>query len=323
MPVLVWDEVGERHYETGLDRGVLYLPDGSAVPWNGLTSVIEAFDKETAKVYYDGMKISDFISLGDFKADLKAVTYPDEFVEFDGFSEVKTGIFYADQRPKTFGLCYRTQIGNDLVGDVSGYKIHLIYNVVAVPKEKTYATLTADPSLVEFEWEISAIPEEVPGFAPTAHLIIDTTKVDPWLLEEIEEILYGNTLAIASLIPMQDLIELISNWFRVKIIDNGDGTWTAEAERDGFIFVTGSYFEIIGVNAVYLDDVTFIISDTDSVRDVPQIKINDNKNGTWTATSDHSALIVEVDPGEVEIRNANIDVINSTTYRISDTTAED
>jgi hypothetical protein len=324
MPGIVWDKVGDRVYETGLDKGVLYLPDGSAVPWNGLTSIIEQFDKESSPVYYDGMKINDLVTLGDFAASMKAVTYPDEFLEFEGLASMRKGMFLGDQRPQTFGLCYRTQIGNDLEGDVTGYKIHIIYNVTAIPHEKTYASVTADPALVEFEWDITAVPEELPGFRPTAHIILDSRDFDPLLLEELEEMLYGASFAAASLIPMSDLIIYINEWFRVKIIDNGDGTWTAITVRDSFInFGLDDYFEIIGVNAIYLDDVTFEVSDTVDISEVPQIKIVINGDGTWSAVTSHDGLIVMTSAYMAEIRNANIVWISPTTYRISDTTDED
>lgn len=322
---IVWDQIGDRVYETGLDRGVLYLPDGSAVPWNGLTAIIEQFDKENIPVYFDGMKIQDLVILGNFSASMKAVTYPDEFVELEGLAPVKPGVFYGDQSPQTFGLCYRTQIGNDLEGDADGYKIHILYNVTAIPTEKTYATVTPDPSLVEFEWTITAVPEEVPGFRPTAHIIIDTRDVDPWLIQELEEMLYGTTFANAALIPMSEMVAYLNDWFRVKIIDNGDGTWTAVSERGDFIrHIEGStYFEIVGVNAVYLDEETFVISDTINSSDVPQISVNDTGNGYWTATTDHDGLILITSPGFFEIRNANVVYQNDDFWSITDTTVED
>lgn len=324
MTKLVWDRVGDRVYESGLDKGVLYLPDGSAVPWNGLTSIIESFDKESSPVYYDGMKIQDLVVLGDFSATMKAVTYPNEFTDLEGFGEVKRGLFYADQSPKTFGLCYRTKVGNDLVGEDAGYKIHVLYNVTAIPNDKNYATTSDQLSLVEFEWNITAVPEEIPGFRPTAHIILDSTEIDPWLLEELEEMLYGATIADAALIPMSELVVLIQNWFRVQIIDNEDGTWTAIEHRPGFIHVDPDRsFSIVGVNAVYLDDVTYLLSDTADISEVPQIKINDNLNGTWTATTDHAELIIEIDEKTVEIRNANVVFLNPTVYQISDTTEDD
>ncbi len=324
MPILVWDRVGDRVYETGLDRGVLYLPDGSAVPWNGLTSIIEQFDKNSSPVYYDGMKINDLVVLGDFAASMKAVTYPDEFLELEGLGSPRKGMFFGDQPPQTFGLCYRTQIGNDLEGDASGYKIHIIYNVTAIPSQKTYASMTSDPALVEFDWDITAIPEEVPGFRPTAHIILDSRDFDPWLFEELEDMLYGNDLATAVLIPMPDLLTYISEWYRVKIIDNLDGTWTAISDRDGFISVdvAEDLFTIIQINATYLDDVTFVISDTVDVSDVPQIKIYNNGDGTWNAETDQDGLIVTTGY-EFEILNANAEYFGLDTYDIEDTTDMD
>lgn len=320
MPAIVWDKVGDRTYETGLDRGVLYLPDGSAVPWNGLTSIIESFDKESSPVYYDGMKINDLVTLGDFAATMRAVTYPDEFIELEGMDQMRNGVFAADQKPKPFGLCYRTQIGNDLEGDVSGYKIHILYNVTAIPSDKTYATISKEPSLVEFEWSITAVPENVPGMRPTAHYVINSLDVDPWLLEDLERILYGDTFSSAALIPMIDLVNYINEWYRVKIIDNGDGTWTAVTVRNGFIeMLSADEFRIINVNAVYLDDFTFVISDTVDISDVPQIRIDDNGDGTWTATTDHDNLFFTPEPGMFEIRNANVVMLGPDAYELSDT----
>lgn len=320
MPILVWDKVGDRNYETGLDRGVLYLPDGSAVPWNGLTSVVESFDKAVSPVYYDGMKINDLVILGDFAATMKAVTYPDEFIELEGVISSRSGVFLGDQVPQSFGLCYRTQIGNDLEGDVIGYKIHILYNITAIPHEKTYASVSTDPSLVEFEWDIVAVPEEIPGFRPTAHIILNSIDIDPWLLEDLEAKLYGSTSADASLITMSSLVTFMSEWYRVKIVDNADGTWTAISQRDGFIqMMTQDLFQIVNVNAVYLNDYTFVISDTIDLSDLPQIKISDNGDGTWTATTDHESLIEVSIDGVFEIKNANVTLLGEDSYRISDT----
>lgn len=322
MARLMWDKVGKRVYEIGLDRGVLYLPDGSAVPWNGLTAVIEKFDKATSPVYYEGMKISDLVVLGDFSASMKAVTYPDEFSEVEGMAPLRNGMFLNDQPPQVFGLCYRTKVGNDLEGEEAGYKIHILYNVTAIPKDKTYATISAQPSLVEFEWDIVAVPEEVPGFRPTAHLVIDSRDFDPWLMEEIEEMLYGGEAAEASLIPMPDLVAYIKNWYRIKIIDNGDGSWTALSSRPEsiqFDAIDEEIFTILGANVVYLDDETFVISDTYDIADIPQIKIIDNGDGTWTATTEYDNLFATTPEGWFQILNANAVFVGPQLYEVSDT----
>lgn len=319
MPELIWDTPGSRRYETGLDKGVLYLPDGTAVPWNGLTEIIESFNKDSSPVYYDGMKVQDLVVLGEFSATMKAVTYPDEFLDVEGLSSDRVGLFYSDQPPQTFGLCYRTQVGDGLDGDTVGYKVHILYNVTAIPSEKTYHTMSVDPSLVEFEWNITAVPDNVPGFRPTAHITLDSRDLDPWLLEDLEAMLYGSSFADAALLSMPDLITFINEWYRVKIIDNGDGTWTAMTQREGFIHIgLDGYFDIVGVNAVYTNDYTFVLSDTKDIGDVPQIKIAEFPGGRWSATTSFDNIIEVVD-GEFTIMNAEVEWLNDYTYQITDT----
>lgn len=324
MATLVWDKPGDRVYQSGLDRGVLYLPDGSAVPWNGLTSVIENFDKSVAPVYYDGMRIQDLMILGDFSATMKAITYPEEFEAIEGSTLFRPGMFLSDQVPQVFCLCYRTRVGDDLRGDEAGYKIHLVYNVTAIPSNKTYASVSDNPNIVEFEWAITAIPEETPGFRPTAHIVFDSRDFDPLLMEDLETILYGDLTGDALLLAMPDLLGFIQQWYRVKITDNGDGTWTAVSDRDGFISfldgITATEFQITGVNALYLDDDTFQISDTTDVSQVPQIEISYGPDGEWIASTEQNNLIVINSEGMASIYNANISVIDSDSYSISDTT---
>lgn len=325
--LLTWDNPGDRVYQSGLDKGVLYLPDGSAVPWNGLTSVIEHFNKSVAPVYYDGMKIQDMVSFGDFSATMKAITYPEEFESLEGVDTYRRGMFVHDQVPKVFGLCYRTRFGDDLGGDEVGFRLHVLYNVTAIPTDKTYASVSNDPNLVEFEWTLTAVPEETPGYRPTAHFSWDTRDFDPMLLEDLEKILYGSSTADAILLPMPDLVSFIRDWYRVKITDNGDGTWTATADRDGFIsFLDGgaeTMFQITGVNALYLDDVTFQISDTTDVSQVQQIEISYGLDGAWTASTEQDNLIVVNPDGTFIIYNANAVMLDADTYSISDTTDTD
>lgn len=322
MPKLVWDKIEDRVYESGLDQGVLYLPNGSAVAWSGLTSVVEHSSSEVTPVYFDGRKINDLVVPGDFSATMKAITYPDEFSEFEGIGELRNGVFVGDQKPKPFDLGYRTRVGNAAEGDSANFKLNLIYNVTAIPSDKSYATLGQDPSLVEFEWNLTAIPEEIPGFLPTAHLVFDSRELDPWLLEELEAMFYGTTAAIPSLLPMLDLVDYVSTWYRVKITDNGDGTWTATTQRDGFITILNAVegtFKIEHVNAVYVDEDEFIISDTTDVAQVPQIRIIDNGDGSWIAETEHDNVIVMTGPDTFEIRNAEAVYLTPDEFLISDT----
>lgn len=322
MTGLVWDKIGDRKYETGLDKGVLYLPNGTAVAWNGLTSVIEKFNREPSPVYYDGMKINELIVLGDFSATMKAVTYPDEFIEIEGASRSDHNLLIQDQPPKVFGLSYRTKVGNDVEGDDLGYKIHLIYNVIAIPSEKAYTTMSKDPNLVEFEWDIFAIPVDCPGIFPTAHIIIDSRDVDPLLLAELEEMLYGNTLATATLLPMCQLLTYIDTWCRITITDHGDGSWSAVSTQNDLIqfsyFVDG-VFTIFEANAIYTNEYTYNITDTCNVGDVPLINIIDHGDGTWTAETNQDDLFSIDENNLFQILNANAVFIEADVYQLSNT----
>lgn len=263
MAELVWDEPGSRTYESGLDRGVLYLPDGIAIPWNGLTDVTEGSDNEKSSVYFDGQKINELVTLGGFTGKIKAITYPDEFSELEGMAEIAPGLMLGQQQPQAFGLCYRTKIGSDLDGDL-GYKIHLLYNVFAVPSDKSYGTLTDDPDITDFEWDISAIPEEVEGFKPTAYVSFDTRLLDESLLSDIEEKLYGTAEVDAEQIPLSNLVNYLYFGYKWKIIDNGDGTWAAITPFEGLIEidpVDPDKWTLLETNETYLDDDIYTISD--------------------------------------------------------------
>lgn len=210
MSVLTWDGVGQRFFETGLDRGVLYLSDGSGIPWNGLTAVDEkTIGAQTSPVYWDGVKIDDVVSTGDFSATLKAITYPDEFSEYEGVVESTNGLFVTGQAPGLFGLSWRTKVGNDVYG-LLGYKIHVAANLTAVPSQKSHKTQTNNPDMEEFEWTLTAIPSRVPGYEPTAHLIFETAKSTPEFVTLLEEMLYGSVSSNAHLSSLGDLVSLAS-----------------------------------------------------------------------------------------------------------------
>lgn len=269
MAELVWDKTGERTFEKGIDRGVIYLPSGVAVPWNGLVSVSENNEKDLESVNFDGVKIHDIVSYGSFSATLSAFTYPSAIELMVGTEQITRGIYVDEQPTKRFGLSYRTNRGDDLNPE-AGYKIHVIYNVSAILAGREYTTTSDDPALNEFQWELSAVPEYLDNYRPSSHLILDSTKIDPFLLIEIEKILYGNSEANASLISMNELVQYLNEWFRVKIIDHGDGTWSATSEYEGYIFPNypsvdyGLHFMLQNVDAVFLDDAQTHYEITDS-----------------------------------------------------------
>lgn len=197
MSKLVWDQTGERYYETGVKMGVLYPQSASGtypkgVAWNGLTAVTESpSGAEATALYADDIKYLNLYSAEEFGATIEAYTYPDEFAECDGSAELANGVTIGQQKRKAFGLCYRTTIGNDTDGNDHGYKIHIIYGAMASPSEKAYATINDSPEAITFSWEITTTPVSVSGFKPTASVTIDSTKVDGTKLKQLEAILYG------------------------------------------------------------------------------------------------------------------------------------
>ena len=198
MSKLVWDQTGERYYETGVKMGVLYPQSASGtypkgVVWNGLTAVTESpSGAEATPLYADDVKYLNLYSAEEFGATIEAYTYPDEFAECDGSAEIATGVTIGQQNRKAFGLCYRTTIGNDTDGNDHGYKLHIIYGAMASPSEKAYATINDSPEAITFSWEITTTPVSVSGFKPTASVTIDSTKVDGAKLKQLEAILYGD-----------------------------------------------------------------------------------------------------------------------------------
>lgn len=196
MAKLVWDKTGDRFYETGVKQGVLYIPtDGvysKGVAWNGLTAVTESpSGAEATALYADDIKYLNLLSTEEFGATIEAYTYPDEFAACDGSAELTKGVTIGQQKRSTFGLCYKTTIGNDTDGNDHGYKLHIIYGALATPSEKAYSTINDSPDAVTFSWEITTTPVNVTGQKPTASLVIDSTKADKTKLEALEAILYG------------------------------------------------------------------------------------------------------------------------------------
>lgn len=215
MSKLVWDKTGERFYETGVKNGVLYpMVDGAypkGVVWNGLTAVTESpSGAEATPLYADDIKYLNLMSAEEFGATIEAYTYPDEFAECDGSATLGTGVTIGQQPRKTFGMSYKTTMGNDVDNDKHGYKLHLIYGAMASPSEKAYSTINDSPEAITFSWELTTTPVNVTGFKPTASLTIDSTKVEPDKLAAIEALLYGGDSTEAKL-PLPDEIAAIIN----------------------------------------------------------------------------------------------------------------
>lgn len=216
---LSWDAEGQRTYETGVDRGVLYVKDsngyGAGVAWNGLSSVSESpSGAEATAIYADNIKYLNLISTEEFGATVEAYTYPDEFAQCDGSAAPATGVYVGQQPRKKFGFCYRTRFGNDVDGTEHGYKLHIIYNATAAPSEKSYETINDSPEAITFSWELTTTPATFtshPTLKPTACIVIDSTKVDATKLASLEALLYGTaaegqTPAIPASLPSPDQV---------------------------------------------------------------------------------------------------------------------
>lgn len=212
MAPLTWDQVGEKVYETGVDHGVLYIPDSvtgvydEGFAWNGLTTVTESpSGAEASAQYADNIKYLNLISAEEFGATIEAFTYPDEFGQCDGSVAAQPGVLLGQQGRKMFGLSFRTRMGNDVDGTDYGYKLHLVYGCQAAPSEKAYATINDSPEAITFSWEVTTTPVPVTGNKPTSLLVIDSTVVDAADLAALEALLYGSGAVLAAL-PLPDAV---------------------------------------------------------------------------------------------------------------------
>ena len=217
MAKLVWDKTGERLYETGVKQGVLYpqaaggtYPKG--VAWNGLTNITESpSGAEATALYADDIKYLNLVSAEELGGTIEAYTYPDEFAECDGSAALTEGVFIGQQDRKTFGLCYRTTLGNDIDSNGHGYKLHLIYGALAAPSEKAYATINDSPEAITFSWEFKTTPVNVTGHKPTASLTIDSTKVSETKMAALEKVLYGDDDTEARLPLPDEVVQILTS----------------------------------------------------------------------------------------------------------------
>lgn len=211
MAKIIFDQSGERFYETGVKNGVLFVQNengeyGNGVAWNGLTAITESpSGAEATPLYADDIKYVELTSAEEFGATIEAYTYPEEFEACDGSASLVEGITIGQQDRVAFGLCYKTVLGNDVRGNDLGYKLHLIYGAKAAPSERAFQTINDSPEAITFSWEITTTPVNVTGFKPTANLVIDSTKVDAAKLALIEEKLFGSESEEPSL-PLPDEI---------------------------------------------------------------------------------------------------------------------
>lgn len=218
MSRVQWNQSGERFFEAGVDRGVLYPKVGLPVPWNGLVSVGESTSGgEMESLYFDGVKYLDLASSEEFQATIEAFSAPKEFAAADGMKMLSPGLYVTQQPRSTFGLSYCTLLGNDLQGTEYGYKLHIVYNCTAGPSSRTHQTIGANTTPGTRSWTIQTVPPPASTFKPTAHIVIDSTKVNPYLMENLETVLYGRDAsatqaALEGYLPtVEELVMILSN----------------------------------------------------------------------------------------------------------------
>lgn len=256
MTKLLWDQVGQRRYETGVDHGVLYLPDNTGAyttgfAWNGLTTLTESpSGAESNKQYADNIQYLNLVSAEVFGGTIEAFTFPNEFAACDGTAMPQPGVAVGQQTRKVFGLSYRSRVGNDLLGTDYGYKLHLVYNALAAPSEKAFATINDSPEAIGFSWEFSTTPAEVGTvggveYKPSAMLSIDSSQVDADALAALEDLLYGTSGTNPSLPTPADVLALFAG--TVSMATPTAPTYNGSTHVITIPSVTGVVYKIGGV----------------------------------------------------------------------------
>jgi len=266
--MLVWDPPDERYYEHGLDRGALYLPGKAPVPWNGLMNFDEGGDATSSIMYRDGVIFLADQDAKDFSGKMQAIFYPNEFHEYIGMPEATDGLYVDGQKPKRFGLSYRTLIGSGATDDLFGYQIHLVYNCMASLSPLTRQTLGGDNSPVIFNFDIVCTPVKMTGFRPTAHFIIDTRAMSPAKITELEDLIYGDGSTPLGLPDPNDLYDLMNFGDAITVTLHTDGYFTVEAAAAN-VYSTGPYsFRMDNINGTDLGGSYYNIADGGNADDI-------------------------------------------------------
>lgn len=244
MARIIWDSPGERLYNAGLDRGVLYIDGQPGVPWNGLTSITENNSGGAAQPFYvDGVKFVNTSAPEEFSATLTAYTYPQEFEPCNGMVSIRPGFIITKQRRQSFGLSYRSMIGNDQSSDY-GYKIHLIYNALASPANQAHKSMSGSSNPDDLSWNITTLPPAITGYRWSSHFVLNSLEIDPDVLSAVEDILYGNATSAARLPLISEITDLIDTGDNMTITDNGDGTFTITAPLSAIPMLDSETFQV-------------------------------------------------------------------------------
>lgn len=294
MPItLEWGKVGERTYEQGVDRVVVYLDDGTAVPWSGVVSITESKNVNASAVYFDGNKVNSIVETNSYSASISAITYPDEVSILEGNERINHGIYLTNQYARPFSMSYRTGVGDDINGMFSNYKIHILFGLMLTPANKDYVSINNEPSVMTFEWDISSIPPEVGNYRPTSHITLDENQMPEALKDAIYLSLYGDGTNPPEFSTVEDLIDQILAYSFWNIVDNNDGTFDAtpfntedlELVNPSAVEGDADYdlYRMDNVDIEWLDDDTYLLI---------------NGHGETTACNSHFVGDITDDPTE-------------------------
>lgn len=261
MARLVWGNVGERFYEVGVDRGVLYVGDNAGVAWSGIVSINESPSGGEAKPYYlDGVKYLNLSTTEEFAANIEAFYSPAEFDVCDGMVLANPGLYAANQRRKPFGLSYRTKVGNDLIGEQFAYKIHIIYNALAEPTQQSHESMGDNPEVPLLSWAITTKPVLVPGVGYSSHLVVDSKTATPYALSLLEDILYGDESNFPRLPTVEELVLMFEDAEPLTVTDAGDGTFVISGSGLAVRMINDDEYEITSDTVVAIDEEVYEIS---------------------------------------------------------------
>lgn len=263
--MLTWDDPSERYYQTGVDRGVLYPRSGPAVVWNGLTGIDEASNSTSSTLYRDGRVYLADVDAGDFTGNLTAFMWPDAFSACMGVPEATDGLYVDNQKPKRFNLSYRSLIGSGSEGDMFGYQIHLLYNLMAQPGNKSRKTMNNTPAPLDFSFGLVGTPVQLPGFRPSVHYILDTRHMDATTIQQLEDILYGGTDPARMPTPTElyDMMHFGSSIIFTPFVHPTLGScWTCRGSYANVHMTSPTTWEILNVNGVDHGDGTYTLQDT-------------------------------------------------------------
>lgn len=243
MSQLLWDQNSDRELYYGIDRGVLYSPDSLGISWNGLVSVTDNTNaSEITSYFLDGYPYVTNSSFTFYNGTLEAFTYPEEFESYKDLG---------------FGLSYRRSIQD---GNRPYYQIHILYNLLAANQTSISETINESLSSQPFQWDLTSSPIFVDGYRPTTHFVIDSRYAYPWLIQDLEAQLYGSDEIVPHLPDLDELLDIFERNSILKIIDHGDGSWTAEGPDEVVSLIGPTTLQINWPSAIFLDSVTYKVS---------------------------------------------------------------